>query len=68
MAKVKFELNYRGVGELLKSNEMQSVLDSYATRIQKPGFTKEVKLMGSRAVAYVRAAKRDNSLLRALKS
>jgi len=31
--KMKFKLNYKGVGELLKSSEMQSVLASYANEI-----------------------------------
>lgn len=30
----KFELDYEGVGQLLKSEEMQSVLISYASAVQ----------------------------------
>lgn len=34
MSNFKFKLNYAGVGELLKSAEMQSVLIDYANAIQ----------------------------------
>lgn len=33
MSKMKFELNYAGVGKLLKSQEMVSVLEGYANGI-----------------------------------
>ena len=32
--KLEFKLNYKGVGQLLKSAEMQSVLSSYASEIK----------------------------------
>lgn len=34
MSKVKFKLNYEGVGQLLRSEEMKSVCEGYAARIQ----------------------------------
>ncbi len=68
MAKVKFERNHQGIGQLMKSKEMMAVLSGYADRIARPGQEKEVKVMETRAVAYVRSHKRDNSLLRQMKS
>ena len=34
MAKNTFKLNYKGVGKLMKSKEMQTVLNEYATSIK----------------------------------
>lgn len=67
MAKVKFKLNSKGVGQLLKSAEMQNVLSEHATAIRNrcgDGYEQEQFVAGSRAVATVKAtsfkAKRDN--------
>ncbi|WP_251854530.1 hypothetical protein [Enterococcus italicus] len=67
MAKVKFKLNGQGVGQLLKSAEMQNVLSEHATAIRNrcgDGYEQEQFVAGSRAVATVKAtsfkAKRDN--------
>ncbi|HCS30665.1 MAG TPA: hypothetical protein DIW21_04900 [Enterococcus sp.] len=67
MAKVKFKLNGKGVGQLLKSAEMQNVLSEHATAIRNrcgDGYEQEQFVAGSRAVATVKAtsfkAKRDN--------
>lgn len=68
MAKVKFKLNSKGVGQLLKSAEMQNALSEHATAIRNrcgDGYEKEQFVAGSRAVATVKAtsfkAKRDNT-------
>ena len=78
MAKMKFELNKAGVGQLLKSSEMQSVLNSYANAaLGRLGEGYEVNsFVGfDRAHAIVAAvteeARKDNSennsLLKAVK-
>ena len=44
MAKVRFELNREGVRELLKSSEMENILDDYASAVVNnagEGFKKE---------------------------
>ncbi len=56
MSKVRFELNRRGVGELLKSQEMKDVLSSYAADIQGRvggSYQTDVKQMRTRAIASV---------------
>lgn len=67
MAKMKFKLNSDGVRELLKSQEMQSVLIEKATGIKNrcgEGYTQDVYVGKNRANAMVKAgtyqAKRDN--------
>ena len=67
MAKMKFKLNSGGVRELLKSQEMQSVLTEKATGIKNrcgEGYTQDVYVGKNRANAMVKAetyqAKRDN--------
>lgn len=67
MAKMKFKLNSDGVRELLKSQEMQSVLNEKATGIKNrcgEGYTQDVYVGKNRANAMVKAgtyqAKRDN--------
>ena len=67
MAKMKFKLNYDGVGQLLKSAEMQGVLEEKATGIKNragEGYAKDVYVGKTRANAMVYAdsykAKRDN--------
>ena len=67
MAKSKFKLNHAGVGQLLKSAEMQNVLEEKATAIKNrcgDGYGQDVYVGKSRANAMVyadsSAAKRDN--------
>ncbi|MGH1775800.1 hypothetical protein ABE883_18075 [Enterococcus raffinosus] len=67
MAKMKFKLNYDGVGQLLKSAEMQGVLEEKATGIKNragEGYAQDVYVGKTRANAMVYAdsykAKRDN--------
>lgn len=78
MSKIKFELNSEGVRELLKSAEMQSILDGYAQEAAVragEGYNAETHLGQKRAYANVYAetyaAKRDNmdnnTLLKSLK-
>ena len=64
---MKFKLNSDGVRELLKSQEMQSVLVEKATGIKNrcgEGYTQDVYVGKNRANAMVKAgtyqAKRDN--------
>lgn len=67
MAKNKFKLNYSGVGQLLKSTEMQNVLTEKATAIKNragEGYEQDIYVGKSRANAMVYAdsykAKKDN--------
>ena len=67
MAKMKFKLNYNCVGQLLKSAEMQGVLEEKATGIKNSageGYAQDVYVGKTRANAMVYAdsfkAKRDN--------
>ncbi|MDT2472084.1 hypothetical protein P7D92_10165 [Enterococcus dongliensis] len=67
MAKMKFKLNYSGVGQLLKSAEMQNVLEEKATGIRNragEGYKQDTYVGKTRANAMVYAdsyaAKRDN--------
>ena len=77
MSKKVFELNYAGVGELLRSKEMGSVLSEYAGQVVSragTGYGYKLGQTGQRAKATVftasHAAIRDNSennsLLKAL--
>ncbi len=79
MSKFKFELNKKGVGELLKSEEMQAVLESHAAQVAKdagPGYEPKTYIGKDRAAVSVRVeaatkeAERDNyennTLLRSL--
>ena len=78
MAKSIFKLNYKGVGELLKSKEMQNVLSEYATNIKNrcgDGYEQDIYVGKNRANAMVKAttfkAKKDNmdnnTILKAVK-
>jgi len=67
MAKSGFKLNYAGVGQLLKSAEMQSVLSKQASAIKNrcgEGYEQDIFVGKNRANAMVRAetakAKKDN--------
>lgn len=68
MSKMQFKLNRSGVGQLLKSAEMQSVLNERATEIKNRcgnGYEQDVYIGSNRANAMVVAstyqAKADNS-------
>jgi len=68
MAKNTFKLNYKGVGELLKSEAMQTILSEYATNIKNrcgDGYEQDIYVGKTRANAMVSAttyqAKKDNS-------
>lgn len=67
MAKSGFKLNYAGVGQLLKSAEMQKVLEEKATAVKNrcgDGYGQDIYVGKNRANAMVYpdsyAAKRDN--------
>lgn len=80
MSSFRFELNTEGVGELLNSDEMRQVLQSYAEQVAKeagPGYEARVfsssdRLKGtySRVEAATKEAEQDNyennTLLRSL--
>lgn len=79
MSKVKFDLNSKGVNQLLKSSEVQSALSSIADNIQAKagvGYEKDTYVGKNRANSMVYAdgikAKVDNSknntLLKAARS
>ena len=74
----KFELNRKGVAELMKSDGMQAVLNDHASAIRNRcggGYEQDIFVGKNRANAMVRAetlkAKKDNSnnntLLKAVK-
>ena len=67
MAKNKFKLDYKGVGKLLKSEAMQTVLTEHATNIKNrcgDGYEQDIYIGKTRANAMVSAttyqAKKDN--------
>lgn len=67
MSKLKFKLNRKGVSELMKSDQMQSILKEYATNIRNrcgDGYNQDGKVGKNRANAMVWAdtyqAKADN--------
>lgn len=64
MSKVKFKLNYRGVRQLLHSDEMVQVLEANARRVSdNAGEGYEIKHMGTRVIAVEtssREAVQDN--------
>lgn len=67
MAKMKFKLNHAGVGQLLKSTEMQKVLTDKATGVKNragEGYAQDIYVGKTRANAMVYAdsfkAKKDN--------
>lgn len=67
MAKSGFKLNYAGIGQLLKSTEMQKVLEEKAAAIKNrcgDGYEQDIYVGKTRANAMVYAetfeAKRDN--------
>ena len=78
MSKMQFKLNRSGVGQLLKSAEMQSVLNERATEIKNRcgnGYEQDVYIGANRANAMVVAStyqskadnSRNNTLLKAVR-
>ena len=76
--KVDVKVNYKGVGQLLKSNELSMGLANLATQIEArcgEGYEHEVKEMGTRVIASVYTATpkamasnmKHNTLLKAVK-
>ena len=68
MSEFIFKLNRKGVAELMKSQEMQSVLKEHATTIRNragDGYEQDIHVGKNRANAMVKAetfkAKKDNS-------
>lgn len=67
MSDIKFELNRKGVAELMKSSAMQKILQSHATDIKNragTGYEQDIHVGKNRANAMVWAdtqdAKNDN--------
>lgn len=67
MSKVKFELNRKGVSEIMKSGAMQKILTNHATAIKNragSGYEQDVHVGKNRANARVWAssssARKDN--------
>lgn len=58
----KFELNYKGVGELLHSEAMANVLKQHAEKVAtRAGSGYEARQMGTRVIVLVRErAEQDN--------
>lgn len=76
MSNIKVKLNYKGVHELLKSDDMKAILDDYANRVMKQlddGYEIEHRTT-DRAVVAIGATtakarvqnSRNNTLLKAL--
>ena len=76
MANIKIEVNYKNVGQLLKSDDMRNIVKSAAETIAHnagQGYRYDAKVMGTRVIASAYAgskkAKRDclenNTLLKA---
>lgn len=65
MSNVKIEVNYSGVGALLKSQEMADVVRSLADSIAAssgPGFASDTYMTHSRVVASAYTSDRDSML------
>lgn len=65
MSDVRFDLNRAGIGELLKGEAMQGILESYAEQVRNrctygsagpEEYEVDTRVRGTRAVATVRAA------------
>ena len=68
MGKVKIELNRDSVGQLLKSAEMQGLLEEHASKMaNKSGGEYEIYVASTRAVARVKTNAKDNTLLKAVR-
>lgn len=74
MSKMKFSLNFQGVGELLKSQDMTNVLEGYARGISaRAGEDYEAKVMPTRVIVVPKNEKGEkdnydnNTLLKAVR-
>ena len=74
MSKMRFKLNYKGVGELLHSKEMESVLMGYANTVAgNAGDGYKAKQMGTRVIVVADSSKAaqdnldNNTLLKAVR-
>ena len=78
MSKVEFELNRKGVAELMKSGAMQGILKNHATAIKNragTGYEQDIHVGKNRANARVWAGSREarsdnyknNTLLKSVK-
>ena len=78
MDKIKFQLNRKGVADLMKSSNMQDILSAHATGIRDRcgnGYKQDLKVGKNRANAMVWADtyqakadnKRNNTILKAVK-
>lgn len=62
MSKEKFQLNRKGVAELMKSKEMQGILTEYASGVKNrcgDGYTQDIYIGKNRANAMVSAETRE---------
>lgn len=62
MSKEKFQLNRKGVAELMKSKEMQGILTEYASGVKNrcgDGYTQDIYVGKNRANAKVSAKTRE---------
>lgn len=62
MSKEKFQLNRKGVAELMKSKEMQGILTEYASGVKNrcgDGYTQDIHVGKNRANAMVSAETRE---------
>lgn len=78
MSKMQFKLNRKGVADLMKSAEMQEVLNGYATGIRNrcgDGYEQDIHVGKNRANAMVSASTyqakadnmRNNTILKAVR-
>lgn len=62
MSKEKFQLNRKGVAELMKSKEMQGILTEYASGVKNrcgDGYTQDIYVGKNRANAMVSAETKE---------
>ena len=62
--KIRFELNYAGVGQLLRSEEMQAGIRSIVDQIADGDDQPETYVYGTRAVGEVHGSNAENRLLK----
>ena len=66
-SKIEVKLNFAGVGALLKSEGMQSMLRGRAERIAGGDGEVEVYVAGTRAVAEAQSRSKNNDMLKRIK-
>lgn len=68
MSKIEVVLNSNGIRDLLKSNEIQSLLSEHARAISgNSGGETEVYVAETRAVAHVYGNNKNNKLLKGIR-